>query len=171
MEEIRNKVKESGLIQMDLADFKSEIEIIELDLVEQLWQGLVLKEKDFRNWVSSNDWSIYDGKAVCIYCSADAIIPTWAFMLVATHLSNAEVNIVGTRSQLERELIRRKIAELDTTPYQDGRVIIKGCSDISDPAYAMTELVNHLLPVVKNIMYGEPCSTVPIYKRKCSADH
>ncbi len=166
MEEIRNKVKESGLIQMDLADFKSEIEIIELDLVEQLWQGLVLKEKDFRNWVSSNDWSIYDGKAVCIYCSADAIIPTWAFMLVATHLSNAEVNIVGTRSQLERELIRRKIAELDTAPYQDGRVIIKGCSDISDPAYAMTELVNHLLPVVKSIMYGEPCSTVPIYKRK-----
>lgn len=166
MEEIRNKVKESGLIQMDLADFKSEIEIMELDLVEQLWQGLVLKEKDFRNWVSSNDWSIYDGKAVCIYCSADAIIPTWAFMLVATHLSNAEVNIVGTRSQLERELIRRKIAELDTAPYQDGRVIIKGCSDISDPAYAMTELVNHLLPVVKNIMYGEPCSTVPIYKRK-----
>lgn len=166
MEEIRNKVKESGLIQMDLADFKSEIEIMELDLVEQLWQGLVLKEKDFRNWVSSNDWSIYDGKAVCIYCSADAIIPTWAFMLVATHLSNAEVNIVGTRSQLERELIRRKIAELDTTPYQDARVIIKGCSDISDPAYAMTELVNHLLPVVKSIMYGEPCSTVPIYKRK-----
>lgn len=166
MEEIRNKVKESGLIQMDLADFKSEIEIMELDLVEQLWQGLVLKEKDFRNWVSSNDWSIYDGKAVCIYCSADAIIPTWSFMLVATHLSNAEVNIVGTRSQLERELIRRKIAELDTAPYQDGRVIIKGCSDISDPAYAMTELVNHLLPVVKSIMYGEPCSTVPIYKRK-----
>ena len=166
MEEIRNKVKESGLIQMDLADFKSEIEIMELDLVEQLWQGLVLKEKDFRNWVSSNDWSIYDGKAVCIYCSADAIIPTWAFMLVATHLSNAEVNIVGTRSQLERELIRRKIAELNTTPYQDARVIIKGCSDISDPAYAMTELVNHLLPVVKSIMYGEPCSTVPIYKRK-----
>ena len=166
MEEIRNKVKESGLIQMDLADFKSEIQIMEIDLADQLWQGLVLKEKDFRSWVSSNDWSIYDDKAVCIYCSADAIIPTWAYMLVATHLSKAEVNVVGTKSQLERELIRRKIAELDTTPYQDGRVIIKGCSDISDPAYAMTELVNHLLPVVKNIMYGEPCSTVPIYKRK-----
>ena len=166
MEEIRNKVKESGLIQMDLADFKSEIEIMEIDLADQLWQGLVLKEKDFRSWVSSNDWSIYDDKAVFIYCSADAIIPTWAYMLVASHLSKAEINVVGTKSQLERELIRRKIAELDTTPYQDGRVIIKGCSDISDPAYAMTELVNHLLPDVKNIMYGEPCSTVPIYKRK-----
>jgi hypothetical protein len=166
MEEIRNKVKESGLIQMDLADFKSDLDIMEIDLADQLWQGLVLKEKDFRNWVSSNDWSIYNNKAVCIFCSADAIIPTWAYMLVATQLINSAVNIVGTRTQLERELIRRKIAELDTDPFVDGRVIIKGCSDITDPAYAMTELVNHLMPVVKSVMYGEPCSTVPIYKRK-----
>lgn len=166
MEEIKNKVKESGLIQMDLADFKPSLDIVGIDLADQLWQGLILKEKDFRDWIKAHNWQQYSGKAVYIHCSADAIIPTWAYMLVATNLKEASLNIVGSKENLEKELIRRKINELDLDPFDQGKIIIKGCSDIADPAFAMTELVNHLLPVAKSIMYGEPCSTVPIYKRR-----
>lgn len=165
MEEIRNKVKESGLIQLDLAQFKPDLELTGIDLSEQLWQGLVLREKEFREWVKVTDWSVYSGKAIYIFCSTDAIIPTWAFMLVTTQLINSPVVIAGTKDQLEKELIKKKIQALDPKEFEDSRVIIKGCSDISDPEYAMVVLVRHLQPHVKSIMYGEPCSTVPIFKR------
>jgi hypothetical protein len=165
MEEIKNKVKESGLIQLDLAQFKPDVELAGIDLASQLWQGLVLKEKDFREWVKENDWQIYENKAIHIYCSSDAILPTWAFMLVASKLEKSTFVITGSAIELEKELIKAKITELDTENFIDGRVIIKGCSDIHEPEYAMVTLVRHLQPVVKSIMYGEPCSTVPIYKR------
>ena len=167
MEEIRNKVEESGLIQLDLAQFKPAIEISEIDIAEQLWQGLILKEKDFRTWIKEHDWYQYNAKGVCVYCSADAIVPTWAYMLVASQLNElATYYLVGNRKDLEKELIKNSIAELDLKEFQDGKVIIKGCSDISSPEFAMSELIKRLQPVTKSIMYGEPCSTVPIYKRK-----
>ena len=167
MEEIRNKIAESGLIQLDLADFKPRIAITGIDLAEHLWQGLVLKEKDFREWISGHDWSIYEGQAVFVFCSADAIIPTWAFMLVTSQLKQTGVfSIVGNSEELTKELINQAIQQLELNAFRDGRIIIKGCSDIAAPAYAMSKLVMHLQPVVKSIMYGEPCSTVPIYKRK-----
>jgi hypothetical protein len=165
MEEIKNKVKESGLIQLDLAQFKPSLAISGIDLAPQLWQELVLKEKDFRNWVKEHDWNQYNEKAVHIYCSTDAILPTWAFMLVASRLEQCPLVMTGSAQDLEKELIRQKIEQLDTSQFKDGRVIIKGCSDISDPKYAMVVLVRHLQPHVKSIMYGEPCSTVPIYKK------
>jgi hypothetical protein len=166
MEEIVNRVQESGLIAIDLADFKPVIRIEAIDLSEQLWKGLVLKEKDFRAWVKSNDWSQYEKKAIYIHCSVDAIIPTWAFMLVGSKLTENSVEyIVGSKSELEKKLISDRIISEPLDTYIDGRIIIKGCADISSPEFAMTCLVKHLQPVSKSIMYGEPCSTVPVYKR------
>lgn len=166
MEEIRNKVKESGLIQMDLADYKPSIERIEIDIADQLWQGMILKEKDFRAWIKGQDWSRYNQKAVNVCCSADAIIPTWAYMLIASKLEQVSaIFCIGSKEDLDKELIKAKIEGIDTGEYKDARIIIKGCSDITCPEYAMSELLKRLQPVVKSIMYGEPCSTVPVFKR------
>lgn len=167
MDEIINRVKESGLISMDLADFKPRMPVAEVDIAGQLWQGLVLKEKDFRAWVKEHDWTQYSGKAVYVHCSADAIVPTWAFMLVGSALlDHTDQFVIGSRLELEKQLILARIKSEPLTRYIDGRMIIKGCADIADPAFAMTELVKHLQPVAKSIMYGEPCSTVPVFKRK-----
>ena len=166
MEEIKNKVKESGLVQMDLADFKPQIAIEGIDLATQLWQGFVLREKDFRTWIQEEDWSKYTEKAIYIHCSADAIVPTWAFMLVASALvGKAKTIVVGNKSDLEKQLIAENIQILDLENYKEKRVIIKGCIDISCPEFAMVTLLNKLQPFVLSIMYGEPCSTVPVYKK------
>ena len=165
--EIKNKVKESGIIQLDLADFKSKNELVGIDLSERLYQGLILKEKDFRLWLKENNWQQYEGKAVFIYCSAEAIIPTWAYMLVISKLMlYTEQVLAGTRIDLEKKMIQDNIVSMDLSTMTDQRVIIKGCSDIASPEFAMSELVRVLQPVVKSIMYGEPCSTVPIFKKK-----
>lgn len=165
--EIKNKVKESGIIQLDLADFKPKNELVGIDLSERLYQGLILKEKDFRLWLKENNWQQYEGKAVFIYCSAEAIIPTWAYMLVISMLMPyTEQVLAGTRIDLEKKMIQDNIVSMDLSPMTEQRVIIKGCSDIASPEFAMSELVRVLQPVVKSIMYGEPCSTVPIFKKK-----
>jgi len=166
MEEIVNKVKKSGLVQLDLADFKPKTPIVEIDLKENLWQGLALKEKDFRAFVKEHDWALYQGKAVGVFCSVDAIIPTWAYMLVISHLQQEGVMaFVGDEKAVEKELIKQNIDTTDTKEYQDAKLIIKGCADIADPAYTMSELLKKLQPVASSIMYGEPCSTVPVYKK------
>ncbi len=165
--EIKNKVKESGIIQLDLADFKPKNELVGIDLSERLYQGLILKEKDFRLWLKENNWQKYEGKAVFIYCSAEAIIPTWAYMLAISKLMPyTEQVLSGTRIDLEKKMIQDNIVSMDLSTMTDQRVIIKGCSDIASPEFAMSELVRVLQPVVKSIMYGEPCSTVPIFKKK-----
>lgn len=167
MEEIINKVKDSGLVPMDLAEFKPKEEIVGIDIADQLWQGLILREKDFRSWIKEHDWQKYSDKAVFIYCSADAIVPTWAYMLVASQLQGIAADfLVGTKSDLEKKLIQKAIFNLNPENFKDQRIIIKGCSDISSPDYAMVELIHFLKPYAKSIMYGEPCSTVPIFKRK-----
>lgn len=167
MDEIVNRVQQSGLISMDLADFKPNQMLVEIDIAAQLWQGLVLKEKDFRAWIKETDWSEYANKAVYVHCSVDAIIPTWAYMLVGAQLfEHASDFVIGSKKELQKQLILKRIQSEPLDDYRDGRIIIKGCADIADPAYAMTELVKHLQPVAKSIMYGEPCSTVPVYKRK-----
>lgn len=168
MEEIRNKVKESGLISMDLAIFKPDkSQIIGIDIADQLWERLILKEKMFREYIDSNDWSQFDGKYVHVFCSVDAIVPTWAYMLVSSKLVDiAMMVIVGNQISLEKQLIANKIEALDLSEFKDGRIIIKGCADIVEPEFAMSQLIQKLQPVAKSIMYGEPCSTVPIFKRK-----
>lgn len=167
MGEIVNKIKESGLIQMDLADFKPQDDIVLFDIKDQLWKGIALKEKDFRNFIKTNDWSQYHDKVVGVYCSVDAIIPTWAYMLVVSRLEQEGVKVyIGDKKEVEKQLTLENIKSLSTNEYVDERIIIKGCSDISHPAFAMSELVKHLQPVAKSIMYGEPCSTVPVYKKR-----
>ncbi|MEN9699455.1 MAG: hypothetical protein RLZZ301_653 [Bacteroidota bacterium] len=166
MDSITNKVKESGLIQLDLADFKPKTEHVGIDLADQLWQGLVLKEKEFRAWIKAHEWAHYANKAVYIYCSTDAIIPTWAYMLVTSALQKVGVfSQVGSETELAKTLIAHEIQKINLSELTDQRVIIKGCADIQDPAFAMSFLVTHLQAHVKSIMYGEPCSTVPIFKR------
>ena len=128
MSEIINRVQESGLIPMDLADFKPKFEIVEIDIANQLWQGLILKEKDFRSWIKQNDWNSYEGKAVFIHCSADAIVPTWAYMLVASQLAAVSpAFIVGSKIDLEKELIKTEIAKINLAEFNDGIIIIKCC--------------------------------------------
>ena len=167
MEEIINKVAESGLIQLDLADFKPKNELVEIDLAAQLWQGLVIREKDFRDWIKQNDWTLYTDKAVFVHCSVDAIVPTWAYMLVASALEGAASDIhIGQKDELYRTMIHKAIFAQNPEQFIDGKVIIKGCSDIGSPEFAMVEMVKFLQPLVQSIMYGEPCSTVPVYKRK-----
>ena len=152
---------------MDLADFKPMIELVEIDIVDQLWKGLVLKEKEFRSWIKETDWDQFKGKAIYVHCSTDAIIPTWAFMLVGSKLAEINVDfVIGSKVDLEKHLILQRIKSLNLDEYKDGRIIIKGCADINSPEFAMTELLRHLQPVAKSVMYGEPCSTVPVFKRK-----
>lgn len=166
MEEIRNKIKESGLINLDLADFKpNKNTITGFDIAEQLWQGLILKEKDFRAFLAENDWSVYQDKNVFIHCSADAIVPTWAYMLVSAKLQDfASFAVAGSEMDLQKAMIKAKIDAFDVSVYPDGKFIIKGCADIACPEFAMVALTQKLQPTAKSIMYGEPCSTVPIYK-------
>lgn len=167
MDEIVNKVKDSGLISLDLAKFKSPISIDEIDMKNLLWQQLVLKEKDFRAWVKEHDWKKYKSKAVFVHCSVEAIVPTWAYMLIGSRLADQTKDfVIGNKVDLEKQLIVKSIHEEDIAIYVDGRIIIKGCSDISVPEFAMVELVKFLQPVAKSIMYGEPCSSVPVYKKR-----
>ncbi len=167
MSEIKNKVAESGLIQMDLAKFKPNVEMVGIDIASQLWQGLILKEKDFRAWIKEHDWNQYAAKAVYIFCSADAIIPVWAYMLITSKLTEINVvSIVGSKNDLEKLIIKKTIEEVELTNYQDAKIIVKGCSDIASPEYAMSVFLSHFQKVAKSIMFGEPCSTVPIFKRK-----
>lgn len=167
MEKIINRVEESGLIQLDLAVFKPKLTFEGIDIALQLYQGLILREKDFRLWITKHDWQQYSGKAVYVYCSADAIIPTWSYMLVASNLVGiAHTFICGNRVDIEKKVIGEAIESLKLDAYVEKKIIIKGCSDIACPEFAMTELIKKLHPVAQSIMYGEPCSTVPIFKRK-----
>jgi S-adenosylmethionine/arginine decarboxylase-like enzyme len=166
MEEIVNKVAASGLVTINLEEFYPAGDRVSIDLAEQLWQGLALREKDFRSWIQTHDWSQYQGKHVAVFCSVDAIIPAWAFMLVASALSDYAVTVVqGNRNELEEVLFRNVVDGLDVTAYQDKRCVVKRCSNLPVPQSAYTHLVVRLRPVVRSIMFGEPCSTVPVYKR------
>lgn len=166
MEEIINKVAASGLVTIDLEEMYPAGDRLELDIAPLLWQGLALREKDFREWIAQHDWSLYQGKHVAFYCSADAIIQPWAFMLVASKLSECATTAVqGRREELENVLFRAVIDELDVEHYREKRCVIKGCSNKPVPASAYAYLVTRLQPVAKSIMFGEPCSTVPVFKR------
>lgn len=166
-EGIVNKVSESSLIQFDLSAHWPAITSVEYDIAADLWQGIALKEKMFREKLKDTNWQIYHGKHVALNCSIDAIVPTWAFMLVSNYLIPvAEKVIFGNVRDLNNAVITEVINHLDLEPYRDGRIIIKGCSnlDIDDSAYVL--LMSKLQPIAKSIMFGEPCSTVPLFKRK-----
>lgn len=164
--EIVNKVAESGIITLDLADFFPKEEIKVFDLKEYLFMGLILKEKDYREALKTTDWSVFENKNVCITCSTDAIIPMWAYMLAASYLQPvSNLIIFGDEAKLIDDYLSKEISNINIESYQDARVVIKGCGEIDIPASAYVAITSKLKPVVKSIMYGEPCSTVPIYKK------
>lgn len=164
---IVNKVAESGLVTIDLEDFYPKGEIKIFDLKEHLFMGLILKEKDFRAALINTNWQQYEGAYVGITCSADAIIPAWAYMLVASYLQPvAKAVAFGDEKTLVNNIFIKRIAGINGIDYTDKRVIVKGCGDVQVPETAYLEITNALRPYVKSIMYGEACSNVPVYKRK-----
>jgi hypothetical protein len=164
---IVNKVAQSGLISFDLAELNVAGERILYDIKDNLFHGLILREKDFREFVKTHDWQQYRGKHVAITCSADAIVPTWAYMLLATKLTSfADTVIFGDLGILETLIYDRELNKIDLDKYQDQRIVIKGCGEINIPVSAFVTLTSKLEKVAKSVMYGEPCSTVPIFKRK-----
>lgn len=166
-DEIINKVAQSGLITIDLEELYPQGERVLLDIKDRLFQGLILREKDFREFVSTHDWSQYKDKYVAVTCSTDAIVPTWAYMLLAVSLEPfAKKTVFGDLEMLEATLYNELLSKLDTGQYKDARIVIKGCSNLPVPRSAYVELTRLLRPVAKSIMYGEPCSTVPLYKAK-----
>ena len=164
-DEIINKVANSGLITIDLEEFYVEGERVLLDVKPLLFQELILKEKEFREFVKNEDWSKYKGKLVAITCTNDAIVPTWAYMLLSLALeSHAKKIVFGNLEQLEVVLFEEALGKINLVQYKDARIVIKGCSNKPVPINAYVKLTAALKPFAKSIMYGEPCSTVPLYK-------
>lgn len=165
-DQIINKVSKSALQTIDLEEHYTSGERVSFDIKDQLHQGLVLKEKEFRDYIKSNDWSTYKNKHVAIHCSADAIVPTWAYMLLAVALRPfAKTTIFGSPEELEIQLFNDALNKIDWSSYQDGKVVIKGCSKVNVPIATYVEVTNRLRPIAASIMFGEPCSTVPIFKK------
>jgi hypothetical protein len=166
-ETIVNKISSSGLITIDLEKYLPSRDIVTFDLKDHLFMGLILKEKDFREALKNLDWYDYKDKHVAITCSADAIIPAWAYMLVVTYLKDvAKDNYVGTAAEFQKHLFLKNIESIDANEFADQRIVIKGCGDATIDSFAYAAITKVLIPVVKSIMYGEPCSTVPVYKKK-----
>lgn len=164
--EIINRVAVSPLITINLEDFYPEGERVAYDLKNNLFQEIILKEKDFRAFVATHDWSQYKEKFVALDCSVEAIVPAWAYMILASKLAPFAKKVVfGNLQALEQSIFQDALAQLDLHAYQDAKVVVKGCGHLPISQYAYVELVSKLHPVVSSIMYGEPCSTVPIYKR------
>lgn len=166
-ETIQNRVAESGLITLDPAGFLPKQEVLAFDLKNFLFMGAILKEKDFREAMASHDWSLYEGKQVAVFCSADAIIPMWAYMLVSSRLAPVAATVyAGTPEELRKKIFLDNLSTLDTASFTDQRVVVKGCGDEPIGEWAYLEITRKLQPVVKSLMYGEACSAVPVYKRK-----
>jgi hypothetical protein len=165
--EIINKVANSGLVTIDLEEYYPEGDRIAFDIAPLLWQGLVLKEKDFREFIATHDWQYYQGAWVTLYCSADALVPTWAYMLLVTRLQPFAKGVyMGTLEQLEVHLYNKMLERLPLDQFIGAKVVVKGCSKKQVPISAYVELTRLLMPLVSSLMYGEPCSTVPLFKKK-----
>jgi hypothetical protein len=167
-DEIINKVAESGLVTIDLEKYlpqKGSIAVF--DLKDFLFMGMIVKEKDFREALKQQDWEKYRNKNVAIACTADAIIPVWAYMLVTTYLQPvAKETIVGDEKEIYKTVFLKNISSIQETEFADKRIVLKGCGETPIDDFAYAEATRKLLPVAKSIMYGEPCSTVPVYKKK-----
>lgn len=163
--EIVNRVSASGLITFDLETFYQPGERVLLDIKDRLFQGLVLKEKDFRAFVKTHDWKQYQDKFVAITCSTDAIVPTWAYMLLAAALRPyARLFFFGSFERLEEKIFEEKLKSVDWSEFENKKVVVKGCSKVEVPVSVYLEVVRHLQPLVSSLMFGEPCSTVPLFK-------
>jgi hypothetical protein len=166
-EEIINKVASSGLITLDLEDYFPKGERVLYDLKQNLFMDLILREKDFREFIKTHDWSQYSGKNVAITCTEDVLIPTWAYMLLTTKLQPFAKKIVfGDLKKLEEKLFEEALTQIDIENFRGEKVVVKGCSKGEVPTSAYVAITNSLMPVAQSIMFGEPCSTVPLFKKK-----
>ncbi len=166
-EEIINRVAKSKLVTFNLEDLYPEGQGVVLDIKDWLYEGFILKEKDFREAVKQHNWSQYKNCYVALSCSTEAIIPAWAYMLITTQLAPfSKKTIVGTLEQLETSVFEEIILHLDVSYLKDTPVIVKGCSQKPVPQNAYLLLIQKIQPVAKSIMYGEACSSVPLFKRK-----
>ena len=164
---ITNRVLSSQLLTFNLEDLYVPGERFLYDIKNNLFQDIILKEKDFRKFLKEHDWTQYTGKHVALTCTEDAIVPTWAYMLLAIHLQPFAKNIVfGNLQNLEQQLFQQEFAKLNLEEFRNAKVVIKGCSKVPVPEYAYVEVTRLLLPVAQSLMFGEPCSTVPLMKRK-----
>ncbi|MHA4737248.1 DUF2480 family protein [Dyadobacter sp. MSC1_007] len=169
-EEIVNRVATSGIVSLDLEELYHPGERVLYDIKDNLWQGMILREKDFREFLKAHDWSQYNGKNVAITCSEDAIVPTWAYMLLAVQLEPfANAIVFGNLDMLEDKLFADAISRLTIEEFAGKRVVVKGCSKVAVPVSAYVEISRLLKPVVQSLMFGEPCSTVPLYKKPKSS--
>ena len=166
-ETIINKVALSPLLSLDLEEYYPKEPIVTFDLKPHLFMELILKEKEFRAAMQNHDWSQFQNKLVAVTCTADAIIPVWAYMLVASYLQPVakEVFFGDEKSALQKQFIKN-IDAIDANEFLDKRIVVKGCGDLPIGEFAYLEITKKLRPVAKSIMYGEPCSTVPIFKNK-----
>lgn len=164
---IINKVTNSGLVTFDLEDLYHPAERVVYDLKDNLFMGMILKEKDFREFLKNHDYTQYTGKNIAIICSEDAIIPTWAFMLLTLKLQSvANLVVFGNLEELENKLFFDALSKVNMEEFRGARVVVKGCSKVPVPTAAYVEITRLLQPVVQSLMFGEPCSTVPLYKKK-----
>ena len=164
---IVNKVAQSGLVTLDLEEFYPSDDIATFDVKDYLFMELILKEKEYRDTLKNIDWSIYENKIVAVTCSADAIIPLWAYMLAVSYLQPFAKDIhFGNSEEVFKFLFLKNLEKVDPKEFEGKRVVVKGCGEKDIPETAFVEITKILRPVVKSIMYGEPCSTVPIYKKK-----
>jgi hypothetical protein len=163
---IVNKVAQSSIVTLNLEDFLPKEPIKLFDLKDFLFMGLILKEKDYRAALETFNWVAYENKNVAITCSADAIVPMWAYMLAAHYLQPIANTIAfGNEEEIKNELLVNSIKDINAEEYLDKRVVVKGCGEQPISTKAYVAITTKLKPVVKSIMYGEPCSTVPIYKK------
>jgi hypothetical protein len=164
--EIINRVANSPIVTFDLEEFYVPGERVVIDIKDQLFQGLILKEKDFRAYIKATDWSQYKNRFVAITCSADAIIPNWAYMLLTSVLQPHAAKIVfGTIDDLEAKIFSDQFSRVEWNQYENAKVVIKGCSKVNVPAAVYVDATQLLMPFASSIMFGEPCSTVPVYKK------
>jgi|ERR1043165_342717 hypothetical protein len=165
-DQIVNKVANSALVTFDLEHYYQPGERVVLDIKGQLYQELILKEKDFRDFIRQHDWAAYQDKYVAITCTADAIVPTWAYMLVSIALQPYAKQVVfGTLEELETAIFKKSLEKVDWSSYQNAKIVVKGCSKVDVPVAIYVEATNNLRPYAASIMFGEPCSTVPLYKK------
>lgn len=166
-DEIINRVAQSKLVVIDLEDFYPQGKRVLFDIKDWLYEGFVLREKEFRQQVKEHDWSQYQNQFIALICSTDAIVPAWAYMLITIELASySKKTIIGDLNALETSIYQDIINTLDLSSYQDQPIIIKGCSNKPVPENAYILLSEKLQPIAKSIMYGEACSSVPLFKKK-----
>ena len=165
--EIKNRVADSGIVNVDLSDYAPKENILELDLKQFLFDGLVLRDKEFRVALKEFDFNIYDGKVVAVFCGANVIVPMWAYMLITTYLNNANAKIYfGNKNKVTQAIIKENINSINVDDYKEKRVIVNGCSNIKLSEGLFIAITKKLQKNVKSLMFGEACSAVPIFKNK-----